>query len=127
MLDNSMVRRLRRLRRRTLPVREDLRVMPYNGFVRSSCPKKRHSRRLLVQEERSSRRHDGLLPARFGFRFARGWAGAGSLCGSVRYRVHSGRDLLNVLDEVAKRGGGFRSLKDTWADSTTAHGSLMAG
>ena len=29
------------------------------------------------------------------------------------------------LDEVAKRGAGFKSLADTWADTTTAHGRLM--
>ena len=39
--------------------------------------------------------------------------------------ARSTRDLLNVLDEVAKRGAGFRSLKDTWADTTTPHGRLM--
>jgi DNA invertase Pin-like site-specific DNA recombinase len=39
--------------------------------------------------------------------------------------ARSTRDLLNVLDEVGKRGAGFRSLKDTWADTTTAHGRLM--
>jgi DNA invertase Pin-like site-specific DNA recombinase len=39
--------------------------------------------------------------------------------------ARSTRDLLNVLDAVAKRGAGFRSLKDTWADTTTAHGRLM--
>jgi DNA invertase Pin-like site-specific DNA recombinase len=39
--------------------------------------------------------------------------------------ARSTRDLLNVLDEVGKRGAGFRSLKDAWADTTTAHGRLM--
>jgi DNA invertase Pin-like site-specific DNA recombinase len=39
--------------------------------------------------------------------------------------ARSTRDLLNVLDEVAKAGAGFRSLKDTWADTTTPHGRLM--
>ena len=39
--------------------------------------------------------------------------------------ARSTRDLLNVLDEIGKRGAGFRSLKDTWADTTTAHGRLM--
>src|SRR5262249_41799363 len=38
--------------------------------------------------------------------------------------ARSTRDLLNVLDEIGKRGAGFRSLKDTWADTTTAHGRL---
>jgi DNA invertase Pin-like site-specific DNA recombinase len=33
-------------------------------------------------------------------------------------------DLLNVLASVTERGAGFRSLKDTWAD-TTPHGRLM--
>jgi DNA invertase Pin-like site-specific DNA recombinase len=39
--------------------------------------------------------------------------------------ARSTRDLLNVLDAVGKRGAGFRSLKDTWADTTTPHGRLM--
>jgi DNA invertase Pin-like site-specific DNA recombinase len=39
--------------------------------------------------------------------------------------ARSTRDLLNVLDELAKRGAGFRSLKDTWADTTRPHGKLM--
>jgi DNA invertase Pin-like site-specific DNA recombinase len=39
--------------------------------------------------------------------------------------ARSTRDLLNVLDQVAKAGAGFRSLADTWADTTTAHGRLM--
>jgi DNA invertase Pin-like site-specific DNA recombinase len=39
--------------------------------------------------------------------------------------ARSTRDLLNVLDAVAKQGAGFRSLKDTWADTTTPHGRLM--
>ena len=39
--------------------------------------------------------------------------------------ARSTRDLLNVLDAVAKQGAGFRSLKDTWADATTPHGRLM--
>ena len=37
--------------------------------------------------------------------------------------ARSTRDLLNVLDEIAKRG--FRSLRDAWADTTTPHGKLM--
>jgi DNA invertase Pin-like site-specific DNA recombinase len=39
--------------------------------------------------------------------------------------ARSTRDLLNVLDAVAEKGAGFRSLRDTWADTTTAHGRLM--
>jgi hypothetical protein len=37
----------------------------------------------------------------------------------------STRDLLNILDTIAKAGAGFKSLTDTWADTTTAHGRLM--
>jgi DNA invertase Pin-like site-specific DNA recombinase len=37
----------------------------------------------------------------------------------------STRDLLNVLDTIAKAGAGSRSLADTWADTTTANGRLM--
>ena len=39
--------------------------------------------------------------------------------------ARSTRDLLNVLDVVAKCGADFRSLKDRWADTTTPHGRLM--
>jgi DNA invertase Pin-like site-specific DNA recombinase len=39
--------------------------------------------------------------------------------------ARSTRDLLNTLDETAKRGAGFKSLADTWADTTTPHGRLM--
>jgi len=39
--------------------------------------------------------------------------------------ARSTRDLLNVLDEIGKRGAGFKSLKDAWADTTTVHGRLM--
>jgi len=39
--------------------------------------------------------------------------------------ARSTRDLLNILDTIAKAGAGFRSLADTWADTTTPHGRLM--
>jgi DNA invertase Pin-like site-specific DNA recombinase len=39
--------------------------------------------------------------------------------------ARSTRDLLNCLDAVGKAGAGFRSLADTWADTTTPHGRLM--
>jgi DNA invertase Pin-like site-specific DNA recombinase len=39
--------------------------------------------------------------------------------------ARSTRDLLNTLGTIAGRKAGFRSLGDTWADTTTAHGRLM--
>jgi DNA invertase Pin-like site-specific DNA recombinase len=39
--------------------------------------------------------------------------------------ARSTRDLLNVLDELGRMGADFRSLRDTWADTTTPHGRLM--
>ena len=39
--------------------------------------------------------------------------------------ARSTRDLLNLLAAVGERGAGFKSLKDVWADTTTAHGRLM--
>jgi DNA invertase Pin-like site-specific DNA recombinase len=39
--------------------------------------------------------------------------------------ARSTRDLLNTLDEISKRGAGFKSLADAWADTTTPHGRLM--
>src|SRR5882757_744521 len=39
--------------------------------------------------------------------------------------ARSTRDLLNLLGTIAERGAGFKSLRDTWADTTTPHGRLM--
>src|SRR3954467_15991781 len=39
--------------------------------------------------------------------------------------ARSTRDLLNIFATVAEREAGLRSLKDAWADTTTAHGRLM--
>src|SRR5262252_422321 len=39
--------------------------------------------------------------------------------------ARSTRGLLNILDDIAKRGAGFKSLHDAWADTTSAHGRLM--
>jgi DNA invertase Pin-like site-specific DNA recombinase len=39
--------------------------------------------------------------------------------------ARSTRDLLNTLAAIADRKAGFRSLADTWADTTTPHGRLM--
>jgi DNA invertase Pin-like site-specific DNA recombinase len=32
---------------------------------------------------------------------------------------------VNILDTIAKVGAGFKSLGDSWADTTTPHGRLM--
>ena len=39
--------------------------------------------------------------------------------------ARSTRDLLNLLASIAEKGAGFKSLGDTWADTTTPHGRLM--
>ena len=39
--------------------------------------------------------------------------------------ARSTRDLLNILARVTIAGAAFRSLADTWADTTTAHGRLI--
>jgi DNA invertase Pin-like site-specific DNA recombinase len=39
--------------------------------------------------------------------------------------ARSTRDLLNILDAVTRKGAMFRSLADTWADTTTPHGRLL--
>jgi DNA invertase Pin-like site-specific DNA recombinase len=35
--------------------------------------------------------------------------------------ARSTRDLLNTLHAIAEHGAGFKSLADTWADTTTPH------
>ncbi len=39
--------------------------------------------------------------------------------------ARSTRDLVNILDTIAGKGAGFRSLEDSWADTTTPHGRPM--
>ena len=39
--------------------------------------------------------------------------------------ARSTRDLLDILDTLAKRGATFKALKDSWADTTTPSGRLM--
>ncbi len=39
--------------------------------------------------------------------------------------ARSTRDLLNTLAEVSDRRAAFRSLADTWADTTSPHGRLL--
>jgi DNA invertase Pin-like site-specific DNA recombinase len=39
--------------------------------------------------------------------------------------ARSTKDLLNLLGAVADKGAGFKSLRDSWADTTTPHGRLM--
>jgi DNA invertase Pin-like site-specific DNA recombinase len=39
--------------------------------------------------------------------------------------ARSTQDLLNTLAAVTDRKAGFRSLGDTWADTTTSRGRLM--
>src|SRR4051794_14455704 len=39
--------------------------------------------------------------------------------------ARSTRDLLNILGTIGEKGAGFRSLRDTWADTTTPHGRLL--
>jgi DNA invertase Pin-like site-specific DNA recombinase len=39
--------------------------------------------------------------------------------------ARSTRDLFNTVEDIAAKKAGFKSLGDTWADSTTPHGRLM--
>jgi DNA invertase Pin-like site-specific DNA recombinase len=39
--------------------------------------------------------------------------------------ARSTRDLLNILHLLGERSIGFKSLADTWADTTTPHGRLL--
>jgi DNA invertase Pin-like site-specific DNA recombinase len=39
--------------------------------------------------------------------------------------ARSSRDLLNVIKQITDVGATFKSLKDSWADTTSAHGRLI--
>src|SRR5262249_2870887 len=51
--------------------------------------------------------------------------GAVLVVGRLGRLARSTRDLLHGRATIGERGAGFRSLKDTWADTTTPHGRLM--
>jgi len=44
---------------------------------------------------------------------------------SVTRLARSTRDLLNMLAAITAKKAGFKSIGDTWADTTTSHGRLM--
>jgi DNA invertase Pin-like site-specific DNA recombinase len=39
--------------------------------------------------------------------------------------ARSARDLLNIIESAHAKGARFRSLRETWADTTTPYGRLM--
>jgi DNA invertase Pin-like site-specific DNA recombinase len=39
--------------------------------------------------------------------------------------ARSSRDLLNLVHQIGEAGAAFKSLKETWADTTTAQGRLI--
>ncbi|CAN5138155.1 hypothetical protein BH10PSE6_BH10PSE6_18470 [soil metagenome] len=39
--------------------------------------------------------------------------------------ARSTRDLLDILDAITRKAADFRSLRESWADTTTPHGRLM--
>jgi DNA invertase Pin-like site-specific DNA recombinase len=39
--------------------------------------------------------------------------------------ARSTRDLLNILHRIGEAGANFKSLADSWADTTTPHGRLL--
>ena len=64
------------------------------------------------------------------FVLARTWLSENQLRDEQRFAVvdrlaRSTRDLLNTFAAITDRKAGFRSLTDTWADTTTSHSRLM--
>ena len=123
--------------------------MPITNCVQSlgrSAPAHAHSVELIPRGQQSSTRLwrrlllaaagaqkvfaekiSGVVTDRKALVKAIGALGAGDVLLVTRLDrlARSTRDLLNVLDAVAKVGAGFRSLADAWADTTTPHGRLM--
>ena len=71
--------------------------------------------------------HSGAVTDRAQLRKALASIGKGDVLLVTRLDrlARSTRDLLNTLAAVAEKGAGFRSLRDSWADTTTPHGRLM--
>jgi DNA invertase Pin-like site-specific DNA recombinase len=95
-------------------------------MVRRKMHSKRYCARLALSKS-FPRRFSGAVTERKALARAIAELSAGDVLLVTRldHLARSTRDLLNVLDAVAKAGAGFKSLADAWADTTTAHGRLM--
>lgn len=73
------------------------------------------------------KRAGGARPDRVQLRRVLAQLGKGDVLAVTRldHLARSTRDLLNTLAAITDKGAGFRSLGDTWADTTTAHSRLM--
>ena len=80
-----------------------------------------------LQEAGVAEKISGAVTARKALAKAIAALGAGDVLLVTRLDrlTRSTRDLLNVLDTISKKGAGFRSIADAWADTTTPHGRLM--
>ena len=76
----------------------------------------------VFQEKASGAKRDRAVLAR-----AIGQLGTGDVLTVTRLDrlARSTVDLLNILEAITKKGAGFKSLADTWADTTTPHGRLL--
>jgi DNA invertase Pin-like site-specific DNA recombinase len=81
------------------------------------CIDARHANAVLKMQINKSDRNDAIGIARI---MQTGWF---KRC--LDRLARSTRDLLNLLGTIAEKGAGSKSLRDAWADTTTAHGRLM--
>jgi len=81
----------------------------------------------MIERDSDSAKASGAKTDRAELRKALAALGTGDVLIVTRLDrlARSTRDLLNTMHEITKRGAGFKSLADTWADTTTAHGRLM--
>jgi len=77
----------------------------------------------MIERDSDSAKASGAKTDRAELRKALAALGTGDVLIVTRLDrlARSTRDLLNTMHEITKRGAGFKSLADTWADTTTAH------
>lgn len=52
-------------------------------------------------------------------------AGDTVLCAELSRLSRSTRDLLEIVEQIGEKGADIRSLKESWIDTTTAHGKMF--
>ena len=99
------------------------------GYRRTSKARRRRCASFARPEPRRFSGKSRAEPRPTGRSFAgcSPWSGPGDVVTVTRLDrlARSTRDLLNTLATITGKKAGFRSLGDTWADTTTSHGRLM--
>lgn len=78
--------------------------------------------RNIYQEKRTGTRKDRPALIRM---LSELQAGDTVLCAELSRISRSTRDLLDIVEQIGEKGADIKSLKESWIDTTTAHGKMF--